>query len=70
MTSHSAPPARTGHPRWYAPPAPRSPQRTLALTVTVTAALMTAAVLLAEPILQALGVGVFLVLLLTGNASS
>ncbi|MFD9881822.1 hypothetical protein ACFWZT_10195 [Streptomyces alboflavus] len=70
MNSHPASPDRTGRPQWYAPPAPRSPQRTLALTVTLTAALMTAAVLLAEPILQALGIGVFFVLLLTGNASS
>lgn len=67
MASNPTPPDR---PQWYAPPAPRSPQRTLALTVTLTAALMTAVVLLAEPILQALGVVVFLVLLLTGNASS
>ncbi|MFD0415739.1 hypothetical protein [Streptomyces sp. NPDC127108] len=67
MTSHPAPPDR---PHWYAPPAPRSPQRTLALTATLAAALTTAVVLLAEPILEALGIVVFLVLLLTGNASS
>ncbi|MFD9860755.1 hypothetical protein [Streptomyces alboflavus] len=70
MTTHPSPPHRTGRPQWYAPPTPRSPQRTLALTVTLTAALLTAAALLAEPIIQALGVGVFFVLLLTGNASS
>ncbi|MFH9075030.1 hypothetical protein [Streptomyces alboflavus] len=67
MTSHPAPPDR---PHWYAPPAPRSPRRTLALAAALTAALATAAALLAEPILEALGVAVFLVLLLTGNASS
>ncbi|WP_190116078.1 hypothetical protein [Streptomyces flavofungini] len=70
MNPRPTPPHHTGRPHWYAPPAPRSPQRTLALTVTLTAAVTTAAVLLAKPILGALGVAVFLVLLLTGNASS
>ncbi|MFD9070058.1 hypothetical protein [Streptomyces lasiicapitis] len=65
-------------PQWYAAHAPRAPRvpagtrtrRNLAVGAALAAGLLAAAVLLAKPIMGALGLAVFVVLLLTGNASS
>lgn len=72
MNRHPSPHRPGPRPQWYAPPSRTTPSRTrtLALAAALGTALAAAAVLLAEPILQSLGVAVFLVLLLTGNASS
>ncbi|QIB45082.1 hypothetical protein [Streptomyces aureoverticillatus] len=68
-------------PQWYAAHAPHAPhaprvpagtrtRRNLAVGAALAAGLLAAAVLLAKPIMGALGLAVFVVLLLTGNASS
>ncbi|MFD5701686.1 hypothetical protein [Streptomyces lasiicapitis] len=62
-------------PTWYAAPAPAAPagtrlRRNLAVGGALAAGLLAAAVLLAKPLMGALGVAVFVVLLLSGNASS
>ncbi|EPH39938.1 hypothetical protein ABT390_19830 [Streptomyces aurantiacus] len=62
-------------PQWYATPAASGPARprtlrALAVGGALGAGLLAVAVLLAKPLLGALGVAVFVVLVLTGNASS